>query len=95
MAKFCSVSQNTYDAKIKEFEFCAFFKNMGKCFIIKLIYFDQKLRESAKFEVFLLKNGSTYNAGSCKESRDLKKINIDFKKGTSIWRKATHNFESR
>ena len=67
---------------------------MGKCFIIRLIHFDHKLREIAKFAVFLFKNVSTCNAGSCKESRDLKKINIDFIIGTRIWQIAINNFRN-
>ena len=83
----------TYDAKIKEFEFRADFKNMGKCFIITLIDFDQKFRQITKFAIFLFKTVSTDNSASCKESRDLKKINIDFKRGTRIWRDATFNLK--
>ena len=57
---------------------------MSKCFVITLIKFDQKLRQIAKFAVFLFRNVFTDNAGSCKESRDPKKINIDFKIGGGI-----------
>ena len=68
---------------------------MGKCFIITLIHFDQKLRQITKIAVFLFKNVSTDNAGSCKESRDLKKKNKDFKRGTPIWRNKIDNSDSR
>ena len=72
----------TDDAKIMEFEFGAFSKNMSKCSVFTLIDFDQKFREIAKFAVFLFTNIYTDNAGSCKESRDPKKINIDLKIGS-------------
>ena len=50
-----------------DFEFCAFYKNMRKWFIITLIELDLKFRQIAKFAVFLcVKTVSIDNAGSCK-----------------------------
>ena len=40
--------------------------------------------KSPKFAILLLRKVGVDNAGSCKESRDLKKINKDTKKGTTI-----------
>ena len=67
---------------------------MSQCFVITLIDFDQKFRQITKFAVFLFKNVSIDNSGSCKESRDLKKINKDTKKGTTIWTLAKLDLET-
>ena len=65
---------------------------MSKCFDITLLDFNQKFRQIAKYDEFLFEIVFTSNTGSCKESRDPKKINIDFIKGTRIWQKAIINF---
>ena len=50
--------------------------------------------KSPKFAILLLRKVGVDNAGSCKESRDLKKINKDTKKGTTIWTLAKLDLET-